>query len=317
MLQIESGHPTTAVEDLSGIPQYPAWREITPVDKGWSGDRKYCIVDSQGRKFLLRTSGAEQHQRKLQEFQCMVHFAKTGVNMSRPVEYGHFDHGRRLYTLLTWVEGLDAEDYLKGVSLQEQYGLGICAGKALRALHSLPPPGNLADCETRFNQKIDAKLANYATCPVRVPGDAQFLEFIAGQRALLKGRPQTWQHGDFHVGNLVIAAPGDIGVIDFNRLDVGDPWEDFNRIIFCSRVSPDFASGRINGYFDAKVPDEFFRLLALYLAVNAIGSVPWAMAYGSAEVATMLNQAAAILAFYGNFQTVVPRWYTSEPLAHR
>jgi len=32
---------------------------------------------------------------------------------------------------------------------------------------------------------------------------------------------------------------------DFNRLDYGDPWEEFNRIVWCAGISKQFASGRI------------------------------------------------------------------------
>ena len=36
-----------------------------------------------------------------------------------------------------------------------------------------------------------------------------------------------YQHGDFHPGNLIYMENGEIGVIDFNRWEVGDPYEEF------------------------------------------------------------------------------------------
>ena len=39
------------------------------IDKGWSEDRKYCVTDEQGNKFLLRVSPIEQYDRKKSEYE--------------------------------------------------------------------------------------------------------------------------------------------------------------------------------------------------------------------------------------------------------
>lgn len=53
---------------------------------------------------------------------------------------------------------------------------------------------------------------------------------MESNRYLLEGRPQTFQHGDYHVGNMIITKSRELGIIDLNRFDYGDPWEEFNRI---------------------------------------------------------------------------------------
>lgn len=297
------------MEDLSDIPQYSTWREISPVEKGWSNDKKYRIVDSEDRQFLLRTNDSKECERKAEEFRMMIDFAKTGVNMSMPIQNGLFDNDRRVYTLLTWVEGIEAGEYLKQVSKLEQYKLGCAAGRALRQLHTLSAPSNVESWETQYNRKIDSKIRKYRDCPIRLNGEKKFLDFIAENRSLLKNREQTYHHGDFHVGNLLVTSRSAIGIIDFNRVDYGDPWEEFNRVVFCSGVSTSFATGRIDGYFDYEVPEDFFRLLALYISVNCISSLPWAIPFGEKEVNTMLQQAESILGFYHNFSTTIPSWY--------
>ena len=37
------------------------------IEKGWSGDKKYCVTDSHGNKFLLRVSSIEQYDSKKNE----------------------------------------------------------------------------------------------------------------------------------------------------------------------------------------------------------------------------------------------------------
>ena len=95
-----------------------------------------------------------------------------------------------------------------------------------------------------------------------------FIDYINDNRHLLKGRPQTYQHGDYHIGNMMIGRDGKLYIIDFNRNDYGDPWEEFNRIVWGAQKSPLFASGMVNGYFDHDVPMEFWKLLALYISSN-------------------------------------------------
>lgn len=52
------------------MPQYKfVSKEL--IDKGWSGDKKYCVTDEKGNKFLLRVSPIEQYERKKSEYELM------------------------------------------------------------------------------------------------------------------------------------------------------------------------------------------------------------------------------------------------------
>ncbi|GAE07071.1 hypothetical protein JCM10914_3278 [Paenibacillus sp. JCM 10914] len=136
------------------------------------------------------------------------------------------------------------------------------------------------------------------------------IQYMEDYRYLLKSRPRTFQHGDYHVGNLVVSSVGQLGVIDFNRGDYGDPWEEFNRITWDAGLSPSFASGRIHGYFNGEeVPESFFRLMALYIASNQISSIHWAIPFGDQEVQGMLERAREVLGWYDGFRSCIPNWY--------
>ena len=111
---------------------------------------------------------------------------------------------------------------------------------------------------------------------------------------------------------MIITEDESIGIIDFNRFDYGDPWEEFNRITWCVDVSPEFASGRINGYFDNKVPLDFFKLLGLYIGSNQLSSLPWSMNFGQKQIDIMLNQVRNVLMHYNNFKNIIPSWYIEK-----
>ncbi len=276
------------------------------ICKGWSGDKKYCAMTADGMKYLLRISPDEKSENREKIFHIQEKLADLDIPMCKPVEFGRCDEG--VYTVQTWIEGEDAEEVVPTLPFSEQYTLGIEAGKILKTIHSIPAPRDQVDWEIRFNAKIDRKIKMYRECPVQFDGAENIIAYLEENRHLLKDRPQSFQHGDYHIGNMMIEN-GKIVIIDFDRYDFGDPWEEFNRIVWCAQAAPTFASGIVDGYFDGDVPIQFWKLLALYISNNMLSSIPWAIPFGQREIDTMLNQAKDVLAWYDNMKNVIPTWY--------
>lgn len=276
------------------------------INNGWSCDKKYCVTTTDGVKYLLRVTPKEKSANRAEMFRMQQQVAALGVPMCRPIEIGSCDEG--LYTVQTWVDGKDAEEIIPHLNNSEQYAYGLEAGRILKVIHSIPAPENQPDWEQRFNAKIDCKIEMYNDCHVKFEGAEDIMAYIESNRFLLSNRRQSYQHGDYHIGNMMIEK-NKIVIIDFDRYDFGDPWEEFNRIVWCAQASPIFASGIINGYFDNEVPLEFWKLLALYISSNMLSSIPWAIPFGESEVNTMLNQAKDVLSWYNNMHNPIPTWY--------
>ena len=279
----------------------------TPIDKGWSGDKKYCAVTADGTKYLLRVSPVERMEGRKAEFERMQQVASLGIPMCLPLEFGICPEG--VYTVQSWIEGSDAESVIPSLPQQEQYTYGLDAGRILAKIHSIPAPADTPAWEPRFNAKIDRKIAMYESCPLKYDGGGALLTYLSENRCLLANRPQTYQHGDYHIGNMMLTSDGLLTVIDFDKDDFGDPWEEFNRIVWSAQAAPAFARGMVDGYFGGEVPMEFWRLLALYISSNTLSSLPWAIPFGAEEVAVMRRQCALVLRWYDNMKNVVPRWY--------
>ena len=277
------------------------------IEKGWSGDKKYCVNDKEGIKYLLRLSPIEQYERKKSEFELMNQVAKLGVPMCLPLEFGICDEG--VYSIQSWIDGVDAESTAANLSYDEQYNYGVEAGQILKKIHSIPAPDDIEDWADFFNRKIDRKIKAYEECPLKYENGQVFLDYIKDHRHLLANRPRTYQHGDYHVGNMMIGANGKLYIIDFNRCDFGDPWEEFNRIVWCAQAMPVFSKGMVDGYFDYNVPLAFWELLALYISSNTLSSVPWAIPFGESEIKVMINQANDILSWYDDMKNPIPSWY--------
>lgn len=284
----------------------PKFTELTEINKGWSGDKKYRAVDEGGNVYLLRVTNYARGERYRDMFRIQKEVEARGVSMCNPIECGECEDG--YYMLQRFVHGVDAEDAVKEMSEDEQYRLGYEAGEMLRLIHSIPAPADQPDWEPRFNAKIDRKIRMYSECPLKFDGDHYILDYLANNRHLLCDRPQCYQHGDYHIGNMMIE-DGKIVIIDFDRYDFGDPWEEFNRIVWCAQAAPAFASGNVDGYFGGNVPHKFWELLALYIGSNMLSSIPWAIPFGDKEINTMMNQARDVLDWYDNFTNVVPKWY--------
>ena len=276
-----------------------------PIIKGWSDDKKYCVTTKDGEKYLLRIMSEAKSEHCQNIFRMQSKAAALGVPMCRPVETGECDEG--IYILYTWIDGEDAQDAVPCRSDSVQYELGLEAGAVLKKIHMIPAP-EMQNWETRFNAKIDRKIKMYNVCPIKFDGADKIIEYINSNRSLLSGRPQVFQHGDYHIGNMMIEN-GRIVIIDFDRFDFGDPYEESNRIVWSAQTAPAFAAGTVDGYFGGNVPYGFWRLLALYIGSNMLSSVPWAVPFGDGEVLTMLNQAKDVLEWFDNMQNPVPTWY--------
>ena len=287
---------------------------LTLIEKGWSPDRKYRAVTPSGEVYLLRVMPRGEYDAWLPWFERQREYSRLGVPMCDTYEFGRWPEGG-VYAVQRWIDGEDAEPVLRRLSPEEQYRQGTEAGRILRLIQSAPVPDGLPDWEAKFNAKIDRKIRGYLDCPLRIEGDRDIFRYLEDNRRWLKARPNACQHGDYHLGNMMFErvgeAPGRLTVIDFNREDFGDPWEEFNRIVWCAQAAPDFARGRIDGYFGgpAKVPELFWRLLCLYIASNTLSSIYWAVPFGEREIETMTRQAADVLRWFDDMTNPVPVWY--------
>jgi len=291
------------VEDLLADGRFTS---VVPVEKGWSADNKYCVTDHSGHRYLLRISDIAQYESRKSLFEMLEKVSALDIPMCLPIEFGDCPEG--VYSLQTWIDGDDLADILPTLPEAEQYRLGVESGKVIKKMHAIPAPDNQEDWAARFGRKTELKIQKYQNCGISFEGDSHILKYLAENRHLLENRPQCFQHGDYHIGNMMLEN-GKLKIIDFDRYDFGDPWEEFNRIVFSAAASPHFATGQLNGYFDGEPPLEFFKLLAFYIASNTLSAIYWAIPFGQSEIDTMLQQSQDVLHWYDNMRNPIPTWY--------
>lgn len=296
------------IKEFNDIKSSDNWHSIEFVDKGWSDDKKYHIITKSNEHLLLRLSNTETYDIKKKEFDVIRKVSKLGFEMSIPYEFGRCKKG--VYMILKWIVGLSMEEAIVEKSLNDQYQLGYEAGLIQKKIHEVDIDVEKFSWIDYFNNKIERKKKMYNNSPRKYKRGEIFLDYIEKTRLLLENKSLVLQHGDYHIGNMVLNEEGKVGIFDFNRFDYGDPWEEFNRIVWDVNKSPAFATGRIDGYFNSEVPEEFFKFLGLYIACNTLSSLPWALDYGEKDIQTMISQADDILCYFNDFKLIVPTWYS-------
>lgn len=293
-------------EDIRGSSK---WKCVEKIDKGWSTDQKYKIITNSGEVLLLRISSIDNFEDKKKEYEIITKFSKLGFKMSMPIQFGVCDAGQHVYMLLSWVEGVDVEEMLPMLSTEAQYQLGYQAGEILRKIHSMDVDDSDIPSKTKVEKKL-RQLSLYEASDVRIENDENIIRFVKENIEYIWKQKPTYLHGDFHPGNLIYTPEGSIGVIDFNRWEVGDPYEAFYKLqSFGREISIPYCIGQIDAYFDKQVPEEFWRALAVYVAHASLYSIKWAEKFGQEEIDGMRKRCLQALEDYDYFKRIVPGWY--------
>lgn len=278
--------------------------KVELLDKGWSLDKKYLLSGSEG-KFTLRISEKKSVEKQMEEYDAIASI-DSGDQIIRPVSYGALDEVYS-YIIYNYVEGNDLKEVICSLDPILQYDLGIQAGIILCKIHEVEKQG-FEDVKTRYNRKITDKITAYREGTVKMEKLEAYIPFLAENRHLLDERPTVLLHGDYHLGNMVVRNEK-VYIIDFNRYDFGDPYEEFDRMTMNSSFSPQFSKGLLHGYFKGVPPMTFWKLLKLYAVTNAVGSIPWAEKYSPDSMGFIFKMIDNTLADYADTSTPIPYWY--------
>ncbi len=286
------------------------WIKVETINQGWSKDEKFVVEDMHHQKFLLRVSDASSFERKKEQFYMLKEIQKLGLNAPIPLELGTFDDGR-VFFILSWLEGEDAQIIIPKLDEKKQYKLGIEAGQILKKIHSIPVKHQKTWKEI-YQNKIPKKIKMAQLAPIKHPHLDVFINYVLDHMHLMDQRPLSIQHGDYHIGNFIIIKDLKLGIIDFDKVDYSDPLDDFKPFVWNVMKAKAFEIGLIDGYFNHQPTQEFFKILAFYASESCIGHLPWAIQFGEEEIKIAFEVADQVYAWYQGFSTVIPTWYDDE-----
>lgn len=300
------------LKTLKNIKLSETFIAIHKIELGWSSDEKYKIESSDGTSYVLRLSDIKLYETKKKEFEVIKRFSALGFLMSMPIDFGMLEDENYCYMLLTFIEGESLEDALPKLDEMTQYQLGLKTGFILKKIHSLEVPSDMIE-ERDIKEKKLRQLSLYESSSLRMPGDEKVIDFIKAHIDWIGKEKSTFQHGDFHPGNLILTKDMAIGVIDFNRWDINDPYEEFYKLeCFSSSISIPFSKGQLDAYFDEEIPDAFWKALSVYSAHVALYSIKWAEKFGEEDILHMKELYHMIMRHYDYFERYIPNWYEKK-----
>ena len=276
------------------------------IQKGYSEEMKYKVKAD--KNYFFKISPLSFTKKKDLEVKYISVLEKE-IKFPKLVEMKFETNS--ILSLYAWIDGVDIRDYASKLTGKELYQYGMQAGSFLKKIHSLSIEEISVNWQEYYIQKSKKKIHSFRKLNEDFAEIERFIDFIQSHQSLLKYRPISLCHGDYHVGNMMIELETKkLVIIDFGSLEIGDPMEEFNRMIWNAQLSEEFATGLINGYFNGKnIPDKFWKLMAYYMACDVVGSIPWAVNYGNDQLITMLERAKLVLDWFNDFERMIPNFY--------
>lgn len=290
------------------------------IDKGFSFEKKYLLSGPGEKSYVVRISAAdgEEHiERKRAEFDVIRRLGKYSSIVPGACSFGTSGDGKSCYMILEYMEGLDLEDSIGSLGEDEQYEIGLQAGRELFNLHRLDAPRFPSSWHERYSAKYTRKCEvfdEYALDPVIIDM-GRLSRYILENESCMRCRRETFLHDDYHPANLIATDGRLSGIIDFNRYDWGDPVHDFVKLAyFSSAISIPFSAGQVDGYNGGDVPFEFWKKYALYTAMTIVPDMVWSHWYSGQtgspdEIERMQERVKRVWLDHDGFNEDIPGWY--------
>ena len=297
------------------IRDLPIFNDISGIeflDKGYSADRKYLLFSNGEPRYLLRVSDISEESTRRSDFDLVSQLWTKGIACPQQISFGVDTEQQACFIVQNYVSGDDAESAITALTTDQQYALGIQAGKELRKIHHALSPSNEVDWFEFRSGKYRGYQQRAEEMGISYEGQEEIEQFIQDNVSLLQGRPTRFCHGDFHPGNLVIRGSMLAGIIDFNRCYWGDPYFEFYKLAqFGAPLSAAFARGQVDGYFPEGVPGDFWPLYNVYVAMVLLVDIVWTQQKYPQEIERSHKLNRIIKDSHDFIHATAPKWYIS------
>ncbi|MEP7224887.1 MAG: phosphotransferase family protein [Actinomycetota bacterium] len=188
---------------------------------GGASKEAWAVDTADGRELLVRrAAGGVIHEGTLSlrdEFQVLVAARESGVKVPEPIAYLGEIEGREAFVM----ERVHGETIGRRIVKSPPPALSDEMADELAKIHSIPverlPFLRDADAFEIFYEELDS---------IEEPHPAIELGLVWARERIPLVRPRVIGHGDFRLGNLVVAETGLVSVLDWEFSHVSDPAED-------------------------------------------------------------------------------------------
>ena len=91
---------------------------------------------------------------------------------------------------------------------------------------------------------MEKRIKTLLNCEYKIPMQNDIIQYYKDHCFLMKNRPVCFTHGDYHLGNMIVHDKR-IGIIDFDKNQIADPYDDFKPFCWNVMESEYFETGLI------------------------------------------------------------------------
>ena len=204
-------------------------------------------------------------------------------------------------------------EFLKRAPPAAQYAAGRRAGRALRALHSLP----LEEAELKLAEKHQAgfmeKLASYLGSMPHFRRDQVSLDALSERYDHFKCWKTVRRYGQLRDDRILVRADSTVALLPSASCAPGDACEDFALLeCQCAGLYPLCCAGIIDGYFQGAIPPAFWVSFALQSAFYSLWRLGRMAQSSRRAFVIMQSEHERVCADFEDFKKPVPSWYRAE-----
>lgn len=275
-------------------------------------EENHVVLRVNGTDYDLWLYPMEDYQKLELADRNHLEIENTGFAIDRTLDLGLFPEYHMAYQLTRKHKRTSMPEYLRGISSEERIALGETLGQCLKNLHSMRVKNEEGrktgkDYETRIN------LVLYQHGLLRDMGKKDYIlvDFIMNQRHILKNILHATLVGEKDFSNWYLNEEGTPQLSNGWELQTGDVVSDFVFLNAAAHDFPEFANAVLYSYFDGNPPRKFFRLYALYTAVDLLDKIVEVntSTLRGEEKDWELQKVQNVIADFEDFSCIVPKWY--------
>lgn len=295
-------------KELRDIPEFNTFKRIVPLKENFL-ESKYHIYRKDNTDCLLAVYNSMFRQIDLKKIELHNHILNNKVPTNDLISYGVCNNNRKFYILFSWINGTDLSKIVLEFSDNKQYELGLNAGQLLKRIHDIKSTNTYVNNDDRIKYLLN-KYENNVLYFEKYPFLETFLSLIKTAHGNNCYR-FSFLHGDYSIYNMVFS-DGKIAVIDWVYGSFGDPWEDFVRNIVNAKISEPFAIGQIDGYFNYKIPEGFWRTLYFYTLIHQVELLDLEVIDEKSKEAFIISKHTLFMKEYCDVNTCIPKYYKNR-----
>lgn len=182
-------------EMLREIERKLEWSRIvkcTAITKGFSHEEKYKIDLENRETYFVKVCDSANYERKQEEYMYMKQLELLHIPTPKLIHFIKLEGLNKCVQVFEWTQGVNGEESLSKLSVEEQYNAGRKAGEILKRIHSIERESASNKWEIFRWNKYERYIEALADYEVNFLDLKPVFTFVEHHKDLLKNRPITF-----------------------------------------------------------------------------------------------------------------------------